>query len=63
MSRREFSLYSAMSFFRLFLVTAILLWRCGIVDAQDKGPTVRNIVLVHGAGPMAQAGKLFTISW
>jgi pimeloyl-ACP methyl ester carboxylesterase len=49
MSRREFSLYSAMSFFRLFLVTAILLWRCGIVDAQDKGPTVRNIVLVHGA--------------
>jgi hypothetical protein len=25
------------------------LWRCGIVDAQDKSPTVRNIVLVHGA--------------
>jgi len=38
-----------MNFFRLFLVAAILLWCCSIVDAQNKSPTVRNIVLVHGA--------------
>ena len=49
MSYREFSLDSAMNFFRLFLVAAILLWCCSIVDAQNKSPTVRNIVLVHGA--------------
>jgi len=49
MSHREFSLDSAMNFFRLFLVAAILLCCCSIVDAQNKSPTVQNIVLVHGA--------------
>src|ERR1700731_2364828 len=38
-----------MNFFRVALITLILFWSCSIVDAQNKSPTVRNIVLVHGA--------------
>jgi pimeloyl-ACP methyl ester carboxylesterase len=39
----------AMNVFRVALITLILLWSCSMVDAQNKRPTVRNIVLVHGA--------------
>ena len=44
-----YSLHFVMNFFRLVLITVILLWSCNVLYAQNKSPTVRNIVLVHGA--------------